>query len=39
MIRIVADSSSLYSKSEGIEKGVIIAPLAVTINGYTYKEY
>ena len=39
MIRIVSDSSSLYSKSEGIENGIIIAPLAVTINGHTYKEY
>ena len=39
MIRIVADSSTLYSKSEGEEKGIIIAPLAVTINGKTYKEY
>ena len=39
MIKIVADSSTLYSKSEGAEKEVIIAPLAVTINGHTYKEY
>ena len=39
MIKIVADSSSLYSKNEGAEKGVIIAPLAVTINGNTYKEF
>lgn len=39
MIKIVADSSTLYSKSEGAEKGVIIAPLAVTINGNTYKEF
>lgn len=39
MIRIVSDSSSLYSKNSGQEKGVEIAPLAVTINGKTYKEY
>ena len=39
MIKIVADSSTLYSKSEGEEKGIIIAPLAVTINGNTYKEF
>ena len=39
MIKIVADSSTLYSKGEGEEKGIIIAPLAVTINGHAYKEY
>lgn len=39
MIKIVADSSTLYSKGEGEEKGIIIAPLAVTINGNTYKEF
>ena len=39
MIKIVADSSSLYSKSEGSEKGVIVAPLIVSINGHTYKEF
>ncbi|MDU2491018.1 MAG: DegV family protein [Clostridium celatum] len=39
MIKIVADSSSLYSKSEGTEKGVIVAPLIVSINGNTYKEF
>ena len=39
MIRIVADSSSLYSKNEGKEKGISIAPLAVNINGQTYKEF
>lgn len=39
MIRIVSDSSALYSKKEGQVNGVIIAPLTVTINGNTYKEY
>lgn len=39
MIRIVSDSSSLYSKNRGKDIGVEIAPLAVTINGKTYKEY
>ncbi len=39
MIRIVSDSSSLYSKKDGQAKGIEIAPLAVTINSNTYKEY
>ena len=39
MIRIVSDSSSLYSIEEGQANGVIIAPLSVTIDGNTYKEY
>lgn len=39
MIRIVSDSSSLYSEKEGQANGVVIAPLVVTINGNTYKEY
>lgn len=39
MIRIVSDSSSLYSKKDGQTKGVEIAPLSVTINSNTYKEY
>ena len=33
MIRIVSDSSSLYSVKEGQANGVIIAPLSVNING------
>ena len=39
MIRIVSDSSALYSKKDGQAKGVTIAPLIVTINGKTYREY
>lgn len=39
MIRIVSDSSSLYSRKEGQANGVIVAPLSVTIKGSTYKEY
>ena len=39
MIRIVSDSSALYSKKDGQAKGVTIAPLIVTINGKTYSEY
>ena len=39
MIRIVSDSSSLYSKKDGQAKGIEIAPLSVTINNNTYKVY
>ena len=39
MIRIVTDSSTLYSVSEGKTKGINIAPLSVTINNRTYKEF
>lgn len=39
MIRIVSDSSSLYSKKDGQAKGIEIAPLIVTIKNNTYKEY
>ena len=38
MIRIVSDSSSLYSVIEGQANGIIVAPLTVTINNKTYKE-
>ena len=39
MIRIVSDSSSLYSRKDGQANGVTVAPLVVTIKGNTYKEY
>ena len=39
MIRIVADSSTLYSVSDGKTKGINIAPLSVTIDNKTYKEF
>ena len=39
MIRIVSDSSALYSTKEGQAKGIKVVPLTVTINGNTYKEY
>ena len=38
MIRIVSDSSTLYSIEEGKEIGVEILPLSVTIDNDTYKE-
>lgn len=39
MIRIVSDSSSLYTASNGLAHGIDIAPLVVTINNKSYKEY
>ncbi|MDV4150506.1 DegV family protein [Clostridium sp. AL.422] len=39
MIRILSDSSTLYSISEGQANKVDISPLVVTINNKTYMEY
>lgn len=39
MIKIVTDTSSLYSVKDGARKGIKVAPLSVTINGKTYREY
>lgn len=39
MVKIVSDSSTLYSIKEGRDNNIDIAPLTVTINGATYKEY
>lgn len=38
MIRIISDTSTLYSVGEGKEKGIFVSPLAVTINDRTYEE-
>lgn len=38
MIRIISDSSTLYSIEEGKKNKIDIAPLSVTINGETYRE-
>ena len=38
MIKIVSDSSTLYSIKEGQAKGIEISPLSVTINNKTYRE-
>lgn len=38
MIRILSDSSTLYSIEEGKKNNVDISPLSVTINGKTYVE-
>lgn len=39
MIKILSDSSSLYSKTEALAHGFDISFLAVTINNKTYKEF
>ena len=39
MIRIISDSSTLYSISEGQANNVDISPLVVNINDKTYMEY
>ncbi|MEG2290784.1 MAG: DegV family protein [Clostridium sp.] len=39
MVKIVSDSSTLYSIAEGKDSNIDIAPLSVTINEVTYKEY
>ncbi|MGL4343786.1 MAG: DegV family protein [Cellulosilyticaceae bacterium] len=39
MIKILTDSSSLYSKQTALAKGIDIASLSVIINEQTYKEY
>ncbi len=38
-MKIVTDSSVMYSVSEGAEKGIEVMPLSVTINGETWLEY
>lgn len=39
MVRIIADTSTLYSTKEGKENGVLVSPLQVTANGNTFLEY
>lgn len=39
MIKIISDSSTLYSIKEGQANNVDIAPLSVTINDKTYREF
>lgn len=39
MIKIISDSSTLYSIKEGQANNIDISPLVVTINDRTYKEY
>lgn len=39
MVKIVSDTSTLYSTSQAIEAGFRVSPLSVTIAGNTYKEF
>ena len=39
MVRIVSDTSTLYSSKQANEKGFDVAPLSVTIAGNSYKEF
>ena len=39
MIRIVADTSTLYSTAQAKETGFDVSALSVTINGKTYREF
>ena len=39
MIRIVSDTSTLYSTSQAQEAGFAVSPLTVTIAGKTYREF
>jgi len=38
MVRIISDTSTMYSEVEGQAMGIDIAPLSVTISGETYRE-
>lgn len=39
MVRIVSDTSTLYSSTQAQEAGFAVSPLSVTINGKTYREF
>ncbi len=39
MIRIVSDTSTMYSSKEAIEAGFAVSALSVSIDGKTYREY
>ena len=39
MVRIVSDTSTLYSTAQAREAGFAVSPLSVTINGQTYREF
>ena len=38
MVRIISDTSTMYSEAQGQAMGIDIAPLSVTISGETYRE-
>ncbi len=39
MVRIVSDTSTLYSTTQAKEAGFAVSPLSVTINGKSYREF
>ena len=39
MVKIISDTSTLYSTAQAIEAGFRVSPLTVTIAGNTYKEF
>ena len=39
MVRIISDSSTLYSETQAREAGFAVSPLSVTIAGKTYREF
>ena len=39
MVRIVSDTSTLYSTAQAREAGFAVSPLSVTIAGNSYREF
>ncbi len=39
MVRIISDTSTLYSTTQAREAGFAVSPLSVTINGQSYREF
>ena len=39
MVRIISDTSTLYSTTQAREVGFAVSPLSVTIAGDTYREF
>lgn len=39
MIRIISDTSTLYSTTQAEEAGFSVSPLSVTIAGKSYREF
>ena len=39
MVRIISDTSTLYSTTQAKDAGFAVSPLSVTINGKTYREF
>ena len=39
MVRIVSDTSTLYSSAQAQQAGFAVAPLSVTIGGESFREF